>query len=432
MAKKAVRLITLLLAIAMVATLAVGCGGNSGDSSTPGSTNSNVNAEEYRGTEITYVTWKDPALYEDGPVVEKFEKEYGIKVNVQLIDQKKYVSLISSSIAAGTQGDIFFETETFPGSLTVMQPLDAAKLDLTDPIWDQAMIKASTIDGHPYLVDTVSNIWAERDILVYNKAIFENNGITSPAEYYAQGKWTFENFRYVCQQVKALGKQYMGAGVIGQSALAAAGATLFDFKDNKMVVNADKRFYDAMTLLSQMKTDGLIGLGYERFGDGLHGMAITNCYALKKNGFYTNYNSVNLAATYLPVWKEGDEHTYTSLFRGWGLIDGAKNPVAAGLFLREYLDVTNYDVSKAFHNADVANFFFQATGDSTNKIFYYTAAMGRIYDNDHRIYEDWSKYSPAQMTSYLDGKKNVLNSMVTKANADIENERKWIKENFGE
>lgn len=435
MSKKAIRLITLVLAIAMVATLAVGCGGSENTDKpgkTPSGSNSNVNPEDYRGTSITYVTWKDPAQNEDGPVVEKFKKEYGIDVKIQLVDQKTYVSTIASNIAAGTQGDIFFENGTFPSSLTVMQPLDAAQIDFTDPIWNQDLIKASTIDGHPYLVDTLSNVWAEVDICVYNKSLFENNGITTPADYVAQGKWTFENFRYACQQIKNVNpKTYKGACLIGETALAAAGATLFGYKDNKIVATNDKHLYEVMTELADLKADGLAGLGFEAFQDGTYGMALTNCFALKKTGYYTNFNSAHLAATYLPTWKEGEDPLVTGIYRGWGLIEGAQNPVAAGIFLREYLDVTNYDLANVFHNQEVANFFFEATGTTGNKLYYFGGGMCRIYNGDKRIHEAWAATSPTNMKSYLDGQKNVMNSMVNKANADIENERKELKKTFG-
>ena len=67
-----------------------------------------VDPKKYRGSTVTYVTWKDPKYNEDGPVVEAFEKEYGIKVKIQLVNQKNYISTIAGNIASGTQGDVIF------------------------------------------------------------------------------------------------------------------------------------------------------------------------------------------------------------------------------------------------------------------------------------------------------------------------------------
>ena len=61
--------------------------------------------------------------------------------------------------------------------------LKAAKINYNDPIWNQDTIKASTFAGEPFLVDAISNVWTELDICVYNKDIFENNGLTTPEEF---------------------------------------------------------------------------------------------------------------------------------------------------------------------------------------------------------------------------------------------------------
>ena len=82
-----VRFGALLIALFMMFS-ATACGGNSKEPSgkRPPSkvdevVNDNVNTKDYDGTEITYATWRNPALYEDGPVVQDFEKKYGIYGN---------------------------------------------------------------------------------------------------------------------------------------------------------------------------------------------------------------------------------------------------------------------------------------------------------------------------------------------------------------
>ena len=451
MSKTLIRLITLVLAIAMVACLAVGCGGNgetastgsNGGSSNQGTNNNNkepgldgidksVNPEDYRGTTVKYVTWKDPELNEDGVAVKKFEADFGIDLEPVLIGQGDYVKTISAHIASNTQGDVFFENGDFPGSLKVMQPLDAAMLDLSAPIWNQALIKASTLDGHPYLVDCISNVWTEVDICVYNKAIFENAGLNTPADYYAAGKWTFDNFRYAAQQVTKLGKDYVGAGLLGESALGAAGCSFFTYKDNQMVVTADQHLYEVMNYLCQMKADGIAKLDRGGFGEGKQGMALTNCFGLKKTGYFTQINPDHLGATYLPVWKEGDKQYVTGIYRGWGLIDGAKNPVAAGLFLRQYLDVNNYDLEATFHNQEVANFFFQVTGQySEDMIYYHGPDMVKTTGLGGQFHEAWNSQAPANMTGYIDSQKPVMQQMCDKANEIINEEREMLKKEFG-
>ncbi len=438
------KFIALMLAIGMVATLAVGCGDNDNNSSI-GSTDvleeggkvpgmlPEVKLEDYQGTTVRYASWKDPWANEDGDAIDKFEKEFGIKVEwVRTGESAGYVNEINATIAADKQADIYFQSNTFPGALTAMQPLDAAKLDLADPIWNQAIIKASTIEGHPYLVDALANVWSEIDICVYNKRLFEDNGITSPKEYYDAGKWTFANFRKAAMEISALGKEFTGATVLTEPILGAAGAAFFNYSDGKFTVTTDNHFSEVASFLSEMAGSGYLKRGREEFDNGKTGIAITNCFALKKTGYFTSINPQDIAATYLPVWQEGDKQQVSAIFRGWGLIDGAKNPVAAGIFLRQYLDSSNYNLEKAFHNMDVADFFFETTSmltEDTEIVFNFfpdlvnTTGLSEVGEMDN-IY--W--ISPNQINKFIDTNKNLFNLMAEKANEVVEAERKWIKE----
>lgn len=437
--KKTIRLLALIMSLILTVSLMSACGKGDEDTKKPSGDTSGdsanieflVDPEDYRGTTVTYVTWKDPASNEDGEVIKKFEEKYGIKVDIQLIGEGSYVSEIASSIASGKQGDVYFQSNTFPGALSVMQPLDAAKINYKDPIWRQDLLKTSTIDGHPYLLDTVGNVWSETNILVYNKKIFEDNNLNSPADYYEAGKWTWEAFRECCKQVKALGKEYRGAAIISDAALGSTGSSIFTFENQKMNVTVNDKLYDVMSFLSQMNADGLVTLDNSIFADGKTGMAITNCFALKKTGYFPSFDSENLGATYLPRWGDDGEQYQSGIYRGWGLIKGAKNPVAAGIFLREYLDVNNYNLEKTFHSNEVATFFFKITSDTTAKTIYShdigmvsATGMGEAYFND------WAGYSPSQIRGQIDKNLNVMKSMANKANELVEKERKWLAEEY--
>lgn len=430
MLKNAMKMISLMLVFVMTVCIFAGCGDKPADKTDGDKNNNNsekkieflVDPEDYRGTKVVYATWKDPEKNEDGPVVKAFEEKYGIDVEIMLLHQGQYVSLIAAAIAAGNQPDIFFETGFFPSALSVMQPLDAAKINYEDPIWRQSTIKNSTIDGHPYFIDAVSNVWSEMDICVYNKKIFEDNNITTPQEYYDAGKWTFEAFRECAKQVSALGKGYLGAQVRGNVALAAAGCDIVSYKDGKFKTNIDNHLYDVMTFLAQMRADGYIKQGLEEFTDGKTGMALTNCFGLKRTGFFSTINPDHIAAVPTPVWGENGKHYTAGIHRAWGLVKGAKNPVAAGIFLREYLDVNNYDLDNTFHNREVANFFFKVTGAEDENMMYYFAP--------DEYYNIWDVYSPAQVKGYLDGQINVLENYCTKNNEILATEKEWLADNF--
>ena len=442
MSKKNARLITLVLAVAMVASCFIGCANKNTGTDGPknqGTSNNavegavdgmlpEVDPEDYRGTKVVLATRTDPYHNEDGPVCKKFMEEYGIEFEYVLIDGGEYVNTIASRIATDQQTDVFYENGDFPGSLTVMQPIDAAKFDLTAPIWNESLIKASTLDGHPYLVDADSNVWTELDLCVYNKNIFGNAGLTTPEELYEAGKWTFANFRELAKQVSKLGKDYIGAGVLDEAMLGAAGCNIFNYSNNQISLGVDDHFVEVLTLMAQMRVDGYLKLDRFGFDEGKQGMCFTNVFGLKRTGYFTHLNPDFIGATYLPVWEEGDEQVYTGIYRGWGLVDGSKNPVGAGLFIRYYIDVNNYDLDETFHNQDVTNFFFKLVGSYPDNVIYYRGPdMVKTTGLGERFGYQFQYTSPDQIKAYLDEQRPTMELMVKKANEIIADEREWIK-----
>ncbi len=439
------KILSLLMIGALTVSMISGCGKDNKDNEVgkpnveePGNTTvDGVDPEDYRGTTITYVTWKDPALNEDGPVIEAFEEKYGINVEIQLVDQENYINIIAGDIAAGTQGDICFVNESFPASLTVMQPLDAAQLDLTDPIWDPVILKDSTIDGHTYLLNTVSNIWSEVDVCVYNKRLFEENGIKSPAEYYEEGNWTLAAFEKCCREIAALGEDYLGADVLGRPFVGGIDAAFFTFDGDEFKVSVDERLYDGMQFLSKLYADGLINPGTAKFENEKTGMAITNAFAMKRTGYFSTMNPDHIGATYLPKYDENSEHVTSGIYRGWGLIKGAKNPVAAGIFLRYYLDASNYDLDLTFHSEDLANFFFEVTGPAnTQKKYYHTCGLRMLcgyYSDEYKDTDFEERYdmSPSQIRAWIESQLPLMENMAQAGTDAVQAAKAEIAETYG-
>ena len=433
MSKKVLRFITLTLVLAMVASLAVGCGGTgTGGGTAEGAVDGmlpDVNPEDYRGTKVVLATRTDPFQNEDGPVCKAFEEKYGIDFDFTLITGAEYVNTIAAAIASNQQPDVFYENGDFPGSLTVMQPLDQAKLDLTAPIWNQALVKASTLNGHPYLVDAEANVWTELDLCVYNKNIFDSNGLTSPADYYEAGEWTFAAFREAAKQVSQLGKEYSGAGVLDEAMLGAAGCTVFQYKDQRLTNGVDAHFIEVITAMAEMRAAGYIKLDRFGFDEGKQGMCLTNCFGLKKTGYFTHLNPDFIGATYLPVWEKGDEQVYTGIYRGWGLVDGTKNPVGAGLFIRYYVDVNNYDLAQTFHNQEVTDFFFKLVSNYPDNVVYYRGPdMINTTGLGERFGYAFQSKSPDQIKGYFDEVNPTIDLMVQKGNEIIDKELEWIEQ----
>ena len=407
-------------------------GNQSSGSSKPGKDTPNantstgtVNPEKYRGTTVRYATWKNPFQNEDGKVIEKFQKKYGIKVKIDTVPQSTYVSEIAGMIAAHNSPDIFFDNGFFPASISCLQPLDAMQLNLSDGIWDQGMIKMSTMGGKPFLVNTVGNIWAEVDCLFYNKKIFNDNNITTPEEYYKANKWNYAALEKCMTDLKNAG--YIGAYVDVQTLLASAGTGFYGFKDGKITNSVNEMTSNVLTRIAQWVSDGLIRNPLERnllqnFIKGKAGIAITNAYGMKATGYFSEMNPNDVGFTYIPRYDDNTKAYTTGLFRGWGLIRGAQNPVGAGIFIRYYLDVNNYDTDSAFINNEAKQFFFKLTSgvNTDDKNPYLTLGVATLCSESMDAYVGFAGESPNQVRTKVSAYLPTINSNVNKVNGEIQ------------
>ena len=444
MKKLLVRLGALALAVLMVLSVA-GCGTTATTSSDPASSgttssskrppvkaeaviNDNVTTADYKGTEIIYATWRDPAQYEDAIVVEEFQKAYGINVKIDLMSETEYTNKVLGRIASSQAPDVYFSTYTFPYCLEALQPIDAAKLNLNEDIWDDALIDLATVNGKTYLVDTVGNIWKDQDMVFYNKKIFRDNGWNTPEEYYEAGTWTFENMEKLMKQAQALG--YVGGAIHLEGLIHSAGASVIGFENGKFV-NGTKNTVtqDIMRWASEGVKEGWLSTtsiysALNQFPAGDVAIAILHSFGLKKTGYLRTMKASDIGFTYLPSWN-GEPVKATSFVRGWGICKGAKNPVAAGIFLRYYLDVNNYDTASAFISKEAESFFFKLTSTNTaDKSFYFCYGTGvtGVTGKESAVgdYIQTPAHSdPSQVVTEIDKYQGALNSDISKLNGKL-------------
>ena len=381
-------------------------------------------AKKYRGSKVVLATWRDPNVDEDGPVIKAFEKKYGIDVEIDTIGQGGYVNTVVSRIASGDSPDIFFCTATFFSGLQCLQPIDAAELDLTDPIWDKFMLEKTKVNGKSYLINTVGNIWNEIACVFYNKKIFRDNNITTPEEYYNAGKWTFETFEKALRDVKAASKDYTGAYIDYNALLGSTNSAYWNWENGKVSNGVNQRFADVIRYAATWKKDGLIrGVGNQSytsdFKNGKCGMALCEAWGLKRTGYWRNMNFEDIGFTYVPAFDSKSKASTTGIYRGWGICKGAKNPAAAGVFLRYYLDVNNYDTGSAFITPEAESFFFKLTSSSnmSNKNYYLVGGSdGLATATSHAKIAQIANGDPGQVKSSLDALKNTINSDVKDLN----------------
>lgn len=432
MFNKTTKLIVRALCLVLVLVMALGCIGCNGDNSGSGDKggpnkggNSNVNAEKYRGTTVVYATWKNPYQNEDGKVVDDFQKKYGIKVEIDITPQATYVQEIAGKIAAGESPDIFFDNCFFPASISCLQPIDAMQLDLTDGIWDKGMLEMSKLGGKSFLVNTVGNIWAEVDCLFYNKKIFADNNITTPEDYVKAGKWNFAALTKCMKDVKNAG--YIGGYIDVQSLLASTGSGFYKYENGRFSNGVNPMTTNVIKQISQWVSDGLIRDPREynllqNFIKGNCGIAVTNAYGMKATGYFADMNPNDVGFTYIPQYDDSNKAYTTGLFRGWGLVRGAKNPVAAGIFLRYYLDAGNYDTASAFINNDAQNFFFKLTSgvDTAEKNPYMLLGITQLTSEKTDTYTGISGMAPGQVSAQISALNNKITSNSKLLNEELD------------
>lgn len=197
------KVLSVLLASAMVASLLCGCGSKTDDTATKGaSTESNKDAEvvteggEKISIRMSYWNSEDTVqalldyLAEEVPDVE---------IEYQFIDNSNYDTIIDTQLSAGEGPDIICES---PGS-----SLKHARLGYLTAVNDLAANYSAagtsvyTYEGNVYALPGIS--WFEG--IYYNKAIFEENNIALPK--------TFDEYIAVCKRFKELGIAPLAAGL---------------------------------------------------------------------------------------------------------------------------------------------------------------------------------------------------------------------------
>ena len=388
-----------------------------------------VNPEDYRGSTVVFATTILSAQDESGPVIDKFEKDYGITVKEILVGDN--VNEIAGLLASGTNVDVMRSNGDFPAAMAVLQPITAAKLDMTDPIWDQGTFEYTTFGGEPYLCNTISNVWTENAAVFYSKNLLKRANCYTPEEYDKQGKWTWDAFAAIAKAVDSIdgmGTGIRGAYDDGGYLLGSIGAVLYKFENGKFTNGLNDPLHrEAMAKIATWNKEGFwTNVVDNNFTKGNTGICVGLAgWCLKKNGAYADYNWNDIGFYHMPAYKEGMPAGGTGMLKAWGICRGADHPVGAGIFLRQYLDASNYDTRDAFISDEAATFFFKTTDGMASKNYTPTFTYGDSNEKMTGFFEwDWEAFKfgdPNQvnmgfdkLSDSVDKACKVLNDFVAK------------------
>ena len=383
--------------------------------------------DSIKGQTVRYATWIDHWNTEGKKPLENFEKDTGLKCELFTVSSDGYVDKLISSITSGDVPDVFKsneKTQNFPLTLQVAAPINkVSTVNLDEPIWDQSMIKTATIDGNVYLLNTIGSPWSGSNLVYYNKAIFEDNGFTTPEEYYEDGNWTWATMLKAMKDVASLGSDYLGGSidpeVLGDS--AGVSFVMYDYKTATFSSGVNKKELIATyQWFADAKEQGLVqASGVAAFNQGKCGLCITGVYGLKNTGHFKDMDPEDIGYTYLPALEEGTYGRTSSIYRMYGIVDGAPNANAAGYFIRYWLDPKNYDLQNTFVSPEAGQFYYALINKSADeKYFNYDDAVGTLVGGTGSgVFISGAKnaYS-AQVPTKIAAVSNVVDQAVIQAN----------------
>lgn len=123
-----------------------------------------------RGTTIKYMSWDNPKKSVEKDAIAAFEKETGIKIEVEQVDLSKKFDILTARVAAGSAPDIFRTDEIYPSIVKNLQPIDNLNFNFNDKAWNWQMMHDFTFNGKTYGMLLQDTPFIPIALFFYNKA----------------------------------------------------------------------------------------------------------------------------------------------------------------------------------------------------------------------------------------------------------------------
>lgn len=195
-----------LLALALIATMAlglVGCG--SSDDTTSTTTESTDSTTEvadsdkpYDGVTLTFLASQDWIYDAEYDLAEQFYEETGITIDYQIVDADTYTSVLMTKLNAGEGVDLF-AAQSGAFDIVTSYNVEENAVDLSGESWagnvEELAAEQCSVDGTLYgqPIFDVTDSW----VISYNKDIFDELGLEIPT--------TYDEFAEVCDAILAAG-----------------------------------------------------------------------------------------------------------------------------------------------------------------------------------------------------------------------------------
>lgn len=277
--------------------------------------------------------------------LEMFERKYGGKVVYYETPWESRYSDLSTYVLGG-EGIDFFPGEdpaNFPKCIVsgMFQPVDNY-IDLNSAIWQNTkdVMELYNFGGKHF--ELITDV-ASENVVVYNKATIEANGLDDPWELYEAGEWNWDTFKEMLVEfVDEENDQWGLDGYWSEKALyLSAGVPTVESVDGKLVCNLnDSTVEKAMNYQYDLFNSGLV-FPREQFewkehpemmGDGRQLFYIAGVYTVMGDPevWTTQIPPEDLGIAPVPSPVGSDPYQSAKL-NGYAICKGASNPEGVAL-----------------------------------------------------------------------------------------------------
>ena len=365
------RVFALMLALAMVLSLAACGGGTNGGSN---STNASVNKfnpedafdtdafiasmpESLKGTTVTFFNWYNPAdRAAEKANIEAFEQLSGIKVNVIAPEYKQYNDKLAGLVATGDSPDVIRMSEPKMGWMKTLQPIVNTGYDFSSKEWNEDVKELYSVNGIQYAANLSYTPFVLFSTIQYHTDTMEEWGFEDPWELWKKGEWTWEKMNEMSAEWIKQGPDYYGMATVNFEAPAATlGLDFMSYDGSQWKMDLfGAEILDVWKNIVEMRENRLSVQGTNTTFDNVKHKALfgyvdsTSLEASSEYGGKMKKRGIWGVAP-APKWEGKEYYVPMTELVAWGVPVGAKNPEAVPYFISHYGNLAKYDLDTFFY-----------------------------------------------------------------------------------
>lgn len=223
-------------------------------------------APEKQAVTISFMASQDWIKDAELELAEKFEAETGIHVDYQILPADQYFNVLKTKLNAGEATDIF-GGQSGVSDLKIQYDVENNAVDLTNEEWvsrmDPNAREMVSLNGKVYGAEIWDIIASNYFVVVYNKKVFADNGISVPKSY--------AEFKAACEKIQAAGitpiyepvadgwHHVLWFPMVGPRYEELNPGLAQQLNENKTTLAANETLLTAMTQLNELYQDGYFG-----------------------------------------------------------------------------------------------------------------------------------------------------------------------------